>query len=63
MVIGECFSMTIYISMVQMVAPRRKLTRVYLMKDINMVYLILDNPFSSTKMRSVKRLKNLEGVR
>ena len=49
--------MRIYISMVQMVVPKRKLTQVYLMKGINMVYLILDNPCSSTKMRLVKKLR------
>ena len=49
--------MRIYISMVQMVVPKRKLTQVCLMKGINMVYLILDNPCSSTKMRLVKKLR------
>ena len=49
--------MRIYISMVQMVVPKRKLTQVYLMKGIKMVYLILDNPCSSTKMRLVKKLR------
>ena len=51
-----------YISKVQMVVPKRKLTQVCLMKGINMVYSILDNPCSSTKMRLVKKLRNLEGV-
>ena len=49
--------MRIYISMVQMVVPKRKLSQVCLMKGINMVYLILDNPCSSTKMRLVKKLR------
>ena len=49
--------MRIYISMVQMVVPKRKLTQVCLMEGINMVYLILDNPCSSTKMRLVKKLR------
>ena len=54
--------MRIYINMVQMVVPRKKLTQVYPMKGINMVYLILDNPCSSTKVRLVKKLSNLERV-
>ena len=62
MVIGGCFNMRIYVTMVQMVVPRRKLTPVYLIKDINMIYLILGNPCSSTKMKPVKKPSNLKGV-
>ena len=55
--------MGIYVSMVHMVVPRRKLTWIYLIKDINMMYFILGNARSITKMRSVKELSNFEGVR
>ena len=55
--------MRVFISTLRMVLSKRKFTQVYLMKDFNMVYLILDNPLSSSKMISVKKLNSLEGIR